>query len=308
MLQFFWQRGHKNLWSIEGLYRRLLYPVGLMVCNMDIYLHSCLSVRYLWKLLKTTSLKWFSKGRKRATSNRIQDGGFVRFCPNLLVELMVWPTHTCCMGIQVIVYTLCRWLFASDDLFCYSSCHRWWRHFHTCYIISANNGQVGFFCCWGGHFTVALKVFQKLFRLIECQIRPHINVSDFEFDEELSHLVWHECSKHFLADHADGCVCRKFIFDFGVWNAQHIHDQFCVSYTIKKRDLHEFIFKEQMEWICFDEREYLRLASCCGSPKTLFFCWPNHQQTNWLLLKKECRRFTIAFVFANVEKVELIFV
>ncbi len=81
-----------------------------------------------------------------------------------------------------------------------------------------------------------------MFRLIECQIGPDANVHDFEFDEESNHLVWRKCSKHFLVDHAKGCVCHKFIFNFGIQDVQHIHDQFCVAYTTIKNDTNMNLF------------------------------------------------------------------
>ncbi len=175
----------------------------------------------------------------------------------------------------MIMYALCQQRFTSDDLFCFQSRHCWRQHFCTCCITSANGGQVGYFRCWSGHFIFALKVFQELFRWIKCQIGPYANVYDFEFNEESNHLVWHKCSKHFLANHANGCVHCKFVFNFNIQDVQHIHDQFHESCTTIKNTIDMNLF-----WW---GRNYLGLAFCCGSPKKNI-CWPSHQPTSWLPL------------------------
>lgn len=91
--KMFWWWSHQNLQVANGLLRKLLYLVRPIVLSVFMCLCSCLSAKYLWKVLKTTSsLKWVWNGWNFARSNCIQGGRLLQCCWNLHVMLIVCPT------------------------------------------------------------------------------------------------------------------------------------------------------------------------------------------------------------------------
>ncbi len=173
----FWQRSHQNLWSTNDLPWRLLYPVGLVGLSTFMCLRSCLSPKYLGKVLKTTSsLKWVWNGWNFVTFNRIRGRGLLQCCwnlrvtsvvrPNRLVQLVYMWLYTHCVHNDSLVFNFWCW------------CRHWRWRFHGGNITSNSY-------CWIGFHVgviVVLVILNKLFGLLKGQVGPYTNVSDFEDD------------------------------------------------------------------------------------------------------------------------------
>ncbi len=175
--KMFQQWSHQHLRSTNGFLWRLLYLVGMVVLNMFMCLCSCLLIKYLWKVLKTTSsLKWVWNNWNFATSNYIWGKGLLQCYWNLRV-MSIFIHHRV---VQLVDMWLCTQCLHNDSLVYYFQCCYWhWQWcFHGGNIIGHSYYWINFYV----GVIVVIEILKKLFGLLKSQVKPYTSVGDFEFD------------------------------------------------------------------------------------------------------------------------------